>query len=277
MFGSFLTLLILFALYSGWLYYQQPHMIFFPSRELVATPNDWGLPYEDVTLHTVDGATLHGWYIPHAGAQHTLLFFHGNAGNISQRGDSVAIFQRLGMNVLIVDYRGYGRSTGKPSERGLYEDARSAWQYLTQQRDVAPHNIILFGRSLGGAVAAKLASEVQPRALILESTFSSAKDLAHSLLPLQSRLTPLRFDFNTAQLIRNINLPLLLIHSREDDIIPYPLGKQIYDAANPPNTLLTIKGPHNGGFLQSQPGYEQALAAFIAIPPTAGITPPTNN
>ena len=271
MFGTILALLILFTLYSGWLYYQQPKMIFFPEEKLVASPEDWGLAYEDVALQTSDGLTLHGWFIPHTGARKTLLLFHGNAGNISHRRDSIAIYHRLGVNVFIFDYRGYGRSDGKPGEAGLYHDARSAWRYLTQSRAMRPQDIILFGRSLGGAVAAKLATEVPAGALILESTFSSARDLARALLPLQSHLVPLRFDFNTTAHVRQIKIPLLIIHSPEDEIIPYRLGENIYRAANEPKSLFKTRGDHNNGFLLSQPAYEHALGEFISTLPVEAL------
>lgn len=264
MLGSILTSILAFALFSGWLYLHQPDMIFFPTRELSATPADWGLEYEDVDLNTDDETSLHGWYIPHSDSHLTLLFFHGNAGNISHRGESIEIFYRLGLNIFIFDYRGYGQSDGKPSESGLYDDARAVWDYLTRTKAIKRQNIVLFGRSLGGVVAAKLATEVQPRALILESTFSSAKDVANAVFPISSRLVPLRFDFNTASYIKQVAAPILVIHSVDDDIIPFWLGEKVFFAANQPKSLIMIKGDHNYGFLQSQPDYEQALGEFMA-------------
>ncbi|MCH6572947.1 MAG: alpha/beta fold hydrolase, partial [Proteobacteria bacterium] len=181
MIKNILLLLLGLALLNGCMYLQQPSMIFFPYATLDQTPADWGLAYEEVFLDTEDGVRLHGWYIPRHGSKQTLLFFHGNAGNISHRGASVEIFHRLGLNVFIFDYRGYGMSQGKPVENGLYKDARAAWRYLTKERGFDQEDIILFGRSLGGAVAAELAAEIQPGGLILESTFSSAKDVANAV------------------------------------------------------------------------------------------------
>ena len=175
MIKNILLLLLGVALLNGCMYLQQPSMIFFPNATLGQTPADWGFSYEDVFLETENGVRLHGWYIPSHGSRQTLLFFHGNAGNISHRGASVEIFHRLGLNVFIFDYQGYGKSQGKPDEKGLYKDARAAWSYLTNQRGFDQEDIILFGRSLGGAVAAELAAEIQPGGLILESTFSSAR------------------------------------------------------------------------------------------------------
>jgi len=148
--------LVALLVLNGMMFVQQSSMIFFPYARLDATPATWGLQYEDVNLTTSDGVQLHGWYIPHNDSSRVLLFFHGNAGNISHRGESVMIFHRLGLNVFIIDYRGYGKSQGEPNEPGLYKDAAAAWQYLTGERGIDKDNIIIFGRSLGGAVATQL-------------------------------------------------------------------------------------------------------------------------
>ncbi len=263
MLGSVLLSILVLCLFGGWMYFQQPSMIFYPVRNLSATPADWGLQYEDVALKSVDGIRLHGWYIPYAERDRVLLFFHGNAGNMSHRGESIEIFHRLGLNIFIFDYRGYGQSEGKPSESGLYADARAAWQYLTDTKGFKKENITIFGRSLGGAVAAELAAEVQPGSLILESTFSSAKEMANTVLPVMSHLVPLRFEFETAVYIKQVSSPLLIVHSPDDEIIPYRLGEKVYQAANEPKSFLKLQGDHNGGFLMSQPRYEQELGKFL--------------
>ena len=260
---SFLLAIIGVVLLNGLMYLRQPDMIFFPTGPLVEAPSDWGLAYEDVSLDTEDGVRLHGWYLPRKGATRALLFFHGNAGNISHRGDSVAIFHRLGLNVLIFDYRGYGKSRGTPSEEGLYRDATAAWRYLTQVRGLAESDVILFGRSLGGAVVAELASRVEAGGLILESSFSSARDVAHALLPLLSRVIVLRYDFPAASYLQRATSPVLVLHSPQDEIIPYRLGRRLFDAAPEPKTFFDLRGDHNSGFIQSQPDYEEALRTFL--------------
>ena len=264
MLSTFAFLLVLLAAFSGLMYVQQPGMTFFPESEISETPQDWGLEYEDIVLDTKDNIQLHGWFIPSKESRRTLLFFHGNAGNISHRGESVRIFHRLGLNVLIFDYRGYGKSQGKPGEQGMYKDADAAWHYLVQIRGLEPKNIILFGRSLGGAVATKLASDVQAGKLILESTFSSGKDMAKSIFPLMSHIIYVRFGFNSEERIKKITCPVLVIHSPDDEIVPFQLGEKIYEAANEPKTLFKLRGDHNAGFYQSQPDYEQALGKFLA-------------
>jgi fermentation-respiration switch protein FrsA (DUF1100 family) len=267
MLSSIVILLVLLLILNGWLYFQQPGMIFFPQRTLEATPADWGLDYESVSLQTEDGLRLHGWFIPQSGSDQVVLFFHGNAGNISHRGDTVAIFHRLGLNVFIIDYRGYGQSEGTPSEAGLARDAIAAWAYLQQTRGYDQNQIIIFGRSLGGSVATRLAASVQPGALIVESTFSSARDMANRIFPLISHLIMLRYQFDTIHYIEQITCPVLIIHSEEDEIIPFQFGQALYQAARVPKSFLKIHGDHNSGFIQSQPDYEQGLNKFITRQP----------
>ncbi|MBU1193157.1 MAG: alpha/beta hydrolase [Gammaproteobacteria bacterium] len=258
------TAILGLVLLNGFMYLQQPSMIFYPTRELVSEPSDWGLDYTDVKLLTEDGVALHGWYIPRAGAQRALLFFHGNGGNISHRGDSIAIFHRLGFNVLIIDYRGYGQSEGRPSEAGLYQDAAAAWRYLTDERGFAGKDIVIFGRSLGGAVAAQLASRIEAGTLILESTLSSARDFATHAFPILSHVLYLRYGFDNVARLQKVNYPVLVLHSPDDEIMPYRLGEKVYAAAREPKQFVALHGDHNSGFLLSQPEYEQALRSFLA-------------
>lgn len=259
-----LLLLLGMVMLNSCMYAQQPSMVFFPFATLSQTPAEWGLAYEDVFLNTEDGVRLHGWYLPHQGSRLTLLFFHGNAGNISHRGASVKIFHQLGLNVFIFDYRGYGKSQGKPDEDGFYKDARAAWRYLTDERGLDQNDIVLFGRSLGGAVAAKLAAEVHPGGLILESTFSSARDVANAVFPVLSRLILLRYDFNAVAHVKQVTAPVLVLHSPDDEIIPLRLGEKVFQAANEPKSFVKLKGDHNSGFLVSQPDYGRTLGRFIS-------------
>lgn len=250
--------LFLYFTQSGMLYY--PNL---PSRELMLTPDRYGLEYEELQLKTGDGLTLHGWFIPTRNPRATLLFCHGNAGNISHRMESIAIFHQLGLNVLIFDYRGYGQSEGKPSEQGTYLDAEAAWDYLTQQKNIPPNQIILFGRSLGAAIASRLASTRQPLGLIVESAFSSVPDMAAHYYPyLPVRLIS-RFRYDTQQHVENISSPILVIHSPDDEIIPYSNGQQLFAAAGEPKQFLSIHGGHNDGFLLSGEQYTRGLEGFI--------------
>ncbi|QOC21952.1 alpha/beta hydrolase [Wenzhouxiangella sp. AB-CW3] len=256
-YGALLLLLYLF----------QPRLLFLPGvpgRDLVATPEHIGLEYRELNFETADGETLHGWWLPHADARATLLFHHGNAGNISHRLDSLQIFHDLGLEVLIFDYRGYGQSTGSPSEAGLYEDARAAWRWLLEEQGAEADQVILFGRSMGGAVAARLASEVEAAGLITESTFTSVPDIGAELywwLPV--RLLA-RLDFNAREAVAEAAMPVLVVHSPDDEIIPFEHGQRLYEAAGERGTLLEIRGDHNTGFLASGDTYRDGLNRFIS-------------
>jgi len=249
-------------------YLLQPRLLFMPNfqgRELTATPARLGLPFHDVSLPTEDGETLHGWWLPHESARATLLFFHGNAGNIAHRLESLEIFHDLGLSVLIIDYRGYGRSTGKPSEAGLYRDGRAAWQWLTETQGVVPDDIILFGRSLGAAVASWLAGRVEAGGLIVESAFTSVPDIGAEVywwLPV--RLLS-RLEFDSAEYIRQTDLPVLIVHSVEDEIIPVHHGRRLREIAGERSSMLEIEGGHNTGFLDSRERYRRGLDEFIEV------------
>ena len=266
--AAILTHVLLGLLLAGILiWWLQPRMIFYPIKPLQSTPADWGMAYEDVRLTTEDGIALHGWLIPAARGRtappSTLLFFHGNAGNISHRRDSIAIFNDLGLDVLIIDYRGFGRSEGSVSEQGLYQDAAAAWHWLTQTRGIPPDEIVIFGRSLGGAVATQLAARTEPAALIVESGFDDLGSLAQEHYPLLARLVPLRYRFPAAQHMAAVRCPVLVLHSPDDRIVPDRLGRRLFAAALAPKTFVDLRGGHNGGFLRSQPQYQESLADFL--------------
>ncbi|MDX1639598.1 MAG: alpha/beta hydrolase [Balneolaceae bacterium] len=245
------------------LYLFQTHLIFHPVSDLPYTPDFVGLEYEDVYFTSSDGVRLHGWYVPHPDPIGTVLFQHGNAGNISGRMETIQILNRIGLNVFIYDYRGYGQSEGSPSEEGTYRDAMAAWNYLTKTRGLSPDRIILMGRSLGGAVTGWLASQVTPAAVILESTFTSAPDLAADLYPIFPARRLIRFDFPNTEYIRQIEVPLLIGHSTEDALIPYAHGRALYELADEPKEFFEMTGDHGNGFLETGDEYRRALTDFI--------------
>jgi len=243
----------------------QDQLLFQPSSRLLATPDDAGMPYETVRLDTDDGETLHGWWIPAPDVSRgTLLFFHGNAGNISGRLESVQQFHQLGLNVLIVDYRGYGQSTGAPSEEGIYRDTEACWRYLTETKDLAPQDVVIFGRSMGGGPATWLAAREQPGAVILESVFTNVPDVGahhYSFLPVRALATN---QFDNESRVGDIEAPTLHIHSRGDRVVPFELGQQVYEAAAEPKQFLEIEGGHNDGFLVSAEEYLRTIDDFLA-------------
>ena len=266
----FTTLLLMgiavYAALAGLMFFSQERLLFLPnmpSRSVVVTPHDVALDFQNLNINTEDGIQLDAWFIPHSDARGTLLFFHGNAGNISHRLDSIKIFHRLRLNVFIFDYRGYGRSTGSPTEQGVYKDAQAAWRYLTQERGIPAQQIVLFGRSLGGAIATRLAARTQAGALIIESTFTSVPELAAKLYPFLPVRLLARLDFNTRAELHSVNIPVLVIHSRDDEIIPFSHGQTNYDTANNPKQFIELRGGHNDGFLISNNTYQQGIERFL--------------
>ena len=254
-----------YLLLVAFVYVTQAGMLYLPDipgRALTATPRAVGLDYEDVTLTASDGVRVHGWYVPGASRQ-VLLYFHGNAGNISHRVYSVREFHELGLGVFIIDYRGYGQSGGKPTEQGLYRDAEAAWRYLTADRGIAPDDVIVFGRSLGASVASWLAARENPLALIVDSAFTSVPDIGQEVYPwLPVRLLA-RFRHATREHVANADCPVLVVHSRDDEIIPFRHGEAIFGAAREPKTFLEIRGGHNDAHATSAAAYREGLRGFL--------------
>jgi hypothetical protein len=244
-------------------------MIFFPNSEMEATPADWGLEYDNLQLE-VNGHKIHAWWIPsaQANAAYTLIYFHGNAGNISHRKDSIMSFHDMALNQIIFDYSGYGQSDGIASEQAMYQDAMAIWRYLRDSRNIPANRIVLFGRSLGGAVAADLATRLPqseaPAGLILESTFTSAKDMAGIVLPYLSTIIYKRFKFDSLGKLKNYPGPLLVIHAPEDEVIPYHMGKRLYAQAGRNKSFVELHGLHDEAFLINKDKHSQAIIQFIS-------------
>jgi fermentation-respiration switch protein FrsA (DUF1100 family) len=259
---SFAALLL--ALFLGFRWYEQESM-YYPTREIVRTPAAAGLPFEDVALATPDGETLHGWWVPSGRTEApVVLFFHGNGGNVSHRLEKLAVFRSLGADTLIIDYRGYGRSTGTPSEHGMYSDARAAYEWLTETRRVAPDRIVVYGESLGCAVGVHLAAEARTGGVVVESGFTSVPDIAQKRLPFLPVQWVLKHRFDTLDKVPRIDAPLLILHSREDELFEMSHPERLLAAARPPKRLVELQGGHNDAFLVSADAYHDALAKFLA-------------
>lgn len=241
----------------------QASFVYFPTRSLEFTPEQYGIGYEDVYLYPEDNIRLHGWYIPVEEARGSVIFLHGNAGNISHRMESIRFFHDLGLNVLIFDYRGYGQSEGRPSEQGTYKDAMAAWSYLTEVRNLPADRIVLFGRSLGSGVAAWLGREVKPAGLMLESTFTSLVDIAREIYPLLPVRQLMTIRYPVIEHIEYIRVPVLVAHSPQDEIIPYRFGRKVFEAANEPKQWLEMRGGHNDGFIITGKAYQDAYDTFL--------------
>lgn len=257
-----------YALLTGFLFLAQSHLVYFPQtgRDFIATPEQVGLPYESVTLQTEDGMTLQGWFVPAPaamGRMGTVLFFHGNAGNISHRIDYLSMFHRLGYQTFIFDYRGYGQSSGAPSESGTYIDAQTAWNYLVEEKGIQPNRIALFGESLGGAIAAWLAARESPGLLVLASVFTSLPDMAEKIYPFLPVRLLSRFDYNTLEYLGPVTCPVLIAHSSQDEIVPFAQGQTLYEAAPAPKEFLELEGGHNDGFIFMREAWVRALSEFM--------------
>ena len=255
--------------FAGFLFIFQSNYVYYPERILTTDPGNIGLSFENVSFETTDGVKLSGWFIPCEGARGVILFCHGNAGNICHRLDSIQKFHQLGLDVFIFDYRGYGQSEGKPSESGTYRDADAAWRYLVEERRANSDKIIIFGRSLGGAVAAWQARSHTPGALILESTFTSVPDIAAKLYPYLPVKLMSRFKYDTVGYLEGVNCPVLIVHSPNDEMMPFSHGQRLFETAKEPKEFLEISGSHNEGFITSGKRYEEGLNAFISeyLPP----------
>jgi len=266
--GSVLVVVgMLYGAICAYVFFMQARLIYYPhlpSRELTTSPADIGLEYESITITTSDDVGLHGWFVPADKARGVLLFFHGNAGNISHRLELLEIFHNLGLSSLIIDYRGYGQSQGKVTEQGTYLDAEAAWQYLTKGRSIPAENIVIFGMSLGGPIAADLAARQQPGGLIIGSSFTSVPDMGAHLYPILPVRLLSRFRYDTRASLASVSCPVLVIHSPDDEIIPYKNGTRLFDAAKEPKSFLEIHGNHNEGFLTSGRLYIEGLDNFIS-------------
>ena len=278
--ATILILLLILALTTmSWTDLLERHFVFFPTREIERNPSDVGLAFEDVYFVTGDGLTLNGWYVPDPSraivddsgkSGITLLWFHGNGGNIGHRVDDLALFHHLlGVNVFIFDYRGYGKSEGKPSEKGVYRDSRASLAYLLSRPDVDKERIVYLGRSLGTAVAVELALHRQPQGMILVSPFTTIADMGRHLYP----VLPVRLlagkRYDSLSRIRQYHGPLLVIHGEHDEIIPIEQGHRMFDAANPPKSFHMIDGAsHNDGLGDAGGELWAALRDFLdSLPP----------
>jgi fermentation-respiration switch protein FrsA (DUF1100 family) len=237
--------------------------IYYPDPRWIVTPSRLGLEAEEVHLAPEPGVQLHAWFFPRPDPLASLLFCHGNAGNASHRLENVFHLLQTGFQVLLFDYRGYGHSTGQPTEDGLYQDAVSAWTHLVERADTASAPRIIFGRSLGGAVAIELATRVQADGLIVESTFTSIRTLARLVLPLPLPELPVKYD--SLSKIGQLSVPLLAIHGARDELIPFADGQTLFDAAPEPKAWYPIPGAgHNDTYVTGGEAYFQRLAAFAS-------------
>ena len=249
----------------------EERLIYFPSHELEVTPEALGLRHQDLTLVTSDEERVHAWFLPspvepvELKRRYTVLVCHGNAGNISHRLDrTLLMHSNLGTDVLLFDYRGFGQSSGRPNESGTYDDARAAYRYLVEERGVVADGIVLFGESLGAAVALQLATEVEAAGLVLEAPFTSIRDMAREAYPFIPNGW-LRTRYQNIEKIPTLEMPLLVVHGTDDNTVPFAQGKNLFEAAKEPKRFLPIDGAgHSDAFLVGRDVYWQAWKEFLA-------------
>jgi len=256
---AYLTMVVLLMIF-------EESMIFFPSPYPKGNWKALAIPFEDAEFQAADGTRLHGWYVPHEHPTATVLFLHGNAGNITHRA---AILERLhevaGASVLILDYRGYGRSEGKPSGKGIVSDARAARAWLAKKEKIPEREIVMMGESLGGGVAVDLAADDGARALVLISTFNSLTDVAAYHYPMFPVRWLMRTRLDSEEKIANYRGPLLQFHGRTDTIIPFQYGKKLFDAANEPKELV-VSERHDHNDTVPADFYEKMRELFSELP-----------
>lgn len=263
-----LTIVVIFIAFGAYLYLMQDKMVFFPTSELVVTPDEIGLQYEDVFIEVDAGEKIHAWWLKttatdQAEPRPVVLFCHGNGGNISHRLETIEYVLRLGADIFIFDFRGYGQSDGKPNEKNIYADARASYEWLTNEGKYAPEQVVVFGRSLGGVVAVDLAYQVQCRGLVVESSLTSAAAMAAKMFPFFPVGVLLRYKLNSLEKITGISCPVLVTHSPDDDIIPFEMGEQLYAAANKPKRFVKLRGTHNELAYFKDGEYRTALVELI--------------
>lgn len=270
-----LIAVVLYGGFAGLLYLMQYKFVYYPETSIHYSPADVGLVYEDITMTTSDGIQIHGWFLPHEQSRATILYFHGNAGNLSDRVEFLQQLHGLDVSIFGIDYRGYGYSEGKPTPRGTYRDAETAWDYLVQERNIPPDEIIIYGRSLGGAIASWLAVRKTPAALMLGSTFTSAETMARKMFPIIPVQWFIHIPYNSEDHLPHVKCPVLISHSVDDDVVPFAHGKTLFDLANEPKKFLQLQGAHSNVVWASGRNYIEGLDAFISE--FVQMKPPTEN
>lgn len=261
--GCLLFFMTIYCVIVAYFYSHQESFIYFPFQDDNGNPSHLGLQYQDVEIITQDNIKLHAWWVPAYQARGTILICHGNAGNITDRLEKISVFNRLKLNCFIFDYRGYGKSQGTPTEQGTYYDVQAVWKYLVDD-GIPPEKIVVMGRSLGGAIAANSAFHNKPKALILEATFTSLPELGQRFYPYIPIKYLARIRYNTAGIISKIECPILIIHSKDDELVPLAHGKKLYDLAHAPKDFLEITGGHNDGFADNEKQYMDKLENFLS-------------
>jgi fermentation-respiration switch protein FrsA (DUF1100 family) len=253
---------IIFKIYFIFL---EQKSLYHPYKEIPETPANLGSTYEETNFKTADGKLLNGWFVPAKDAKTTVLYCHGNAGNIYNRLHKVKFFHEMGVNFFIFDYRDYGKSIGKPSEQGLYKDAQAVYDYIVSRGDVDKNKIVVYGKSLGGPVAADLCLHREITTLILEGSFVSVVLRAQKLYP----FLPMKFlitqKYDAMAKVKDIHIPKLIAYARQDEVISFRHGEVLFNAAADPKQFLSFDGSHNDDVYTTSIAYKDFLLNFIKL------------
>ncbi len=264
-----LSLLAIYGLVCLAILLLQEKLIFYPGAAPELTPASSGLDYRDLSLVTRDGTAIHAWFVPAQGRTAVepagaVLMCHGNAGNVESRLVAVKFFARAGFSVLLFDYRGYGNSEGRPTEEGTYLDAEAAHEHLIRVEGIPPERILVLGESLGGAVAIELARRRRVAGLVLENTFTSLPDIGAELYPWVPVRWLARLQFDSKAKIGALERPVLVVHTPDDEVVPFAHGRALFDAARGPKSFLATDGPHNGGGFLRRKEWRDEVVGFAA-------------
>ncbi len=243
--------------------------MFYPTKELTVTPDQVGLQYDNVQINVKDDESVHGWYFDQpvdqskGGERRVLLFCHGNGGNISNRLETILFLQEIGVSLLIFDYRGYGQSDGEFGEENMYQDALTSYRWLIDEKGWQSEQIILFGRSLGGAIVVDLATKVKAGGVIVESSFTAIGDMASKMYPWLPVRYLLKYQFSSIDKIADLTCPILIAHSQEDSLVPYEMGRRLFEVGGDKAQFVELSGDHDElAYLQSST-YRSAIRQFI--------------
>jgi fermentation-respiration switch protein FrsA (DUF1100 family) len=260
-------LLIALVFFAGMLVACERQLIYHPMPypQGYWEPETMSVSVEDVHFQAEDGIHLHGWYVPSPDARATLLWFHGNAGNITHRLQNIKMLEPLKLNIFIFDYRGYGKSKGQPNEKGIYMDSQAAYDFLMQEKKTPPEKLILFGRSLGGVFAVDVATKNPAAGLILESVFTTAQDMAKAMFPILPIGWALSSKLDNVNRVSKLKLPKLFLHGDRDSVVPFELGRQVFSAAAEPKEFYEIKDAgHNDTIFAGGTRYFATIDKFIS-------------
>jgi fermentation-respiration switch protein FrsA (DUF1100 family) len=258
-----IILVIVYVLTGVLLYFAQPFITYFPSKKIFSTPAQIGLKFEQVNLVTSDNVRISAWYVPAANSEYTVIYCHGNGGNLSYYLNIVAFLNGLNLNCLAFDYRGYGDSEGKPTEEGTYLDAEAAYNWLVNDKNISPDKIIIFGWSLGGSIAAHLAAKADCAALVLDSAFTNYADIAQKhffFLPVKLFA---KYNYSTIDYVKSVHCPVMVIHSRDDEIAPFRFGRKLFEEAGEPKKFVETASRHNDAFAENFGIYKKAWQEFL--------------